>query len=272
MIRARAVLGFSLLGALCLCAFGAQSAFGAVSKNTTAVTCVPHANGLFEDAHCDTKAPLVGNFEHEAIANGNETEIGITNEKTAEKTTKSTSATLKGVLGGVELKIECTKVANGTGKSFIRNTEVAATKSHEVHGTLHIIIDTCTVSKPANCTVGPVTIHITYIGVDGLGAEKNTMGLEVKPAVGTNLASFTLEGEKCALKGKAIEVKGTAIATGAPNPKEKHSGATIKFEPGNEMSKLEIGEKPAEFTATFTSNMVNAKKETENPIALTTTT
>jgi hypothetical protein len=275
MIGRRAAIGLSLLSVLMFCALAVQSASAAESKNTTAVTCVAKAESEFEDAHCDNKVKVAktGSFEHVAIANGTETEIHITNEKTAENTTKPTTGTLKGILGGVELKIECTKVVTDpTNKSFIRNTDVAATKEHKVDGTAAVIFEGCTVNKPANCSIKSITTSSKFVGVDGLGPEKNTMGLEFKPDVGLNFASFTLEGEKCALKGKAIEVKGTAIATGQPNPKEKWTGATIKFEPGNEMQKLEIGEKPAEFSATFTSNMVNAKGETESPIALTTTT
>jgi hypothetical protein len=273
MFGRRALAGLSLLSALLFCALVAQGASAAESKNTTAVTCVSVENGFFEDAHCDTKLPsATGKFEHAAIANGTETEIHITNEKTAEKTTKPTAATLKGILGGVELQIECTKVVtDATNKSFVRNTEPVA-KEHKVDGTAAVIFEGCTAKKPANCTVAKITTSSKFIGVDGVGAEKNTMGLEFKPDVGTNFASFTLEGEKCALKGKAIEVKGSMIATGAPNPKEKYSGATIKFEPGNEMEKLEIGEKAAEFTATFTTSSVGSCGETENPIALTTST
>ncbi len=94
------------------------------------------------------------------------------------------------------------------------------------------------------------------------------MGLEFTPdPPGTPFAEIPLEGEKCALKGKTLAVTGTMIATGTPNPSEKHSGATTVFT--NEMTKetLKIGEGPAEFSSKTTISMTGGA-----PIALTTVT
>jgi hypothetical protein len=272
MIGRRAVLGLSLLSALVFCALAAQGASAAEAKNTTAVTCVEKAKGFFEDAHCDTKLPTpTGNFEHVAIELNTETEIHVTNEKTAEKTTQSTPVTTKLVFGGVEVHVECTKVVTDTkNKSFIRNTE-PITKEHKVDGTIAVIFEGCTVKKPANCTIKSITFAAKFVGVEELGPNHDTHGLEFKPD-GVAFSSKVLEGEKCPLKGKAIEITGSMIATGTPSPKEKHSGATWIFEPGNEMQKLEAGGKAAEFKATLTPSMVNSEGKTENPIALTTTT
>ncbi len=276
MIGHRTAIGLSLLGALLICAFAAQSASAAEAKNTTAVTCVKGAgNKDFKDAHCDEKvAEGTGEFGHVAIANGVETEIETTNAKTAEKTTKSTNATLKGTLAGAVLHIECETVANdAANKSFIRNTEVAVSKEHKVDGTSAVVFSNCKVLKPLNCTVGTITVSSKVKGVEGLGAGKNEMGLEFSSdGAGKEKNAFaviTLAGEKCAVKGIEFEVKGTAIATGTVAPTEKHSGATLVFANEKEMQKLEIGGKEAEFKGTFTTTM---KEAGGNPIAGTTTT
>ncbi len=69
MIGRRAVIGLSLLSALLVCAFAAQSASAIVTKhslNTTMVTCakVPDGKQQFAEPHCDTDALGKGNFAH----------------------------------------------------------------------------------------------------------------------------------------------------------------------------------------------------------------
>jgi hypothetical protein len=273
MIRRRAIVGLSLLSALLLCAFATQSASAAEAKNTTAGTCVEGGgNKDFEDAHCDKFVGSgKGKFGHIVIPANTETEVHLTNEKTAEKTTKSTPATFKYSLGGVEVHIECTAVSMDlSSKSFVRNTEPES-KVHKVDGTAGVIFENCTVKKPANCTVKNITSAAKFVGVEGLGSKGNEMAFEFKPDGSEVFAAFTAEGPACAAKGKTCEVKGTAIATGTPLASEKYSGATVTFSNANEMEKLEAGGKSAEFTGSFT---VSAAKggETEAPISVTTTT
>jgi hypothetical protein len=77
----------------------------------------------------------------------------------------------------------------------------------------------------------PIERRFLFEGVEKLGVNKDTMGVEFKgdPNESEPIFALTLENkgaEKCALAGKKLEVFGTAIATGKPSPKEKHSGAT----------------------------------------------
>jgi hypothetical protein len=219
-----------------------------------------------------------GKFEHsKPLANGTQTEIHVTNEKTAEATTKSTPGVFKGTVLATALEIECTKVETDTSNiSYIENSGTEL--KHKVNGTSAVIFNGCTVKKPTNCVVKPITVSSKFKGVDGLANPKGGMGLEFEADTNGIFSEFTIEDNgtgKCALKGQKIQVVGTAIATGAPKNEAtvKHSGATVKFSPLEEMQKLEIkgSGKPAEFTATFTTNMVT-NGVTENPIALTTTT
>jgi hypothetical protein len=277
MIGRRAIAGLSLLSALLFCAFAAQSASATPAKNTTAVTCVKGGGALdFKDAHCDETTTVgKGEYGHEPLTNlkENKTDIHVTNEKTAEKTTQAEPATLKGELGGVILDIECKKVTSDPSvTSYIENVEEpAGSKNHNVKGTAAIIFSECKVIKPANCELKEVTTTAVFEGVEGTGPEKNTMGLAFKPDKSEIFAKFTLEGLKCPLNKSPIEVKGSAIGTGTPSPSARESGATVKFEDANEMETLEIGGKKAEFKATLTTTMVK-EGVTENPISLTTTT
>ncbi len=270
MIGHRAVIGLALLSALLVCAFAAQSASAAFvpAVNTTAFTCVPGGGKLdFKDAHCDEKVPDgTGSFGHVLIPAG-ETTISITNAKTANATTTAEPAVLKMVLGGVASEITATTL---TGEGFILNEEIpAGSKNHQVTGTVTTKYTGITINKPANCTTKEIVIKAFFKGVEKGGPEANTMGLEFTPdPAGTPFAIIPFAGEKCALKGKNLEITGTMIATGTPNPKEKHSGATLVFT--NEMTKetLKVGEGAAEFSAKKTITMAGGG----NPISLTTVT
>lgn len=265
MVGRKAVAGLSLLSALLFCAFAVQSASAAVAVNTTAFTCTSTAKVLdFSDAHCDNKVAPPSKFGHTEIAPKTKTAFTVTNAETLNETKEATSQTLKGELFGTKLEITC-KTVHGTGT--LENTEKE--KQHNVEGEGTVKFTNCEVKKPAKCTVKePIEFTSKAVGVEGLGAGKNEMGLEFKPAAGEIFVSIILEGAECALKGKPLEVKGSAIGTGKPAPTEKHAGATGTFNAEKEMEKLTIGGKPAEFIGGFTIKMA----EKEPGLSLTTTT
>ncbi len=268
MIGHRTAIGLSLLGALLICAFAAQSASAAFvpAVNTTAFTCVPEGGKKdFKDAHCDEKvADGTGKFGHELIPAG-ETTVSITNAKTEGE--GANTAVLKGVLGGVAAEITATTIG---GSGFILNEELPEkSKNHQVTGTVTAEYTGVKVVKPANCTTEKIVVKSFFKGVEKGGPEANTMGLEFTPdPEGTPFAKIPFAGEKCALKGKNLEVTGTAIATGTPNPKEKWSGATTVFTDAMTKETLKIGEGPAEFSSKTTTTMSGGG----NPISLTTVT
>lgn len=266
MIGRRAIAGLSLLSALLFCALAAQGASAAEAKNTTAFTCVKGGGSLdFEDAHCDkTTTPGKGEFGHEQIANGSKTEIEVTNEGTAESTKKSTPFTLKYKI--FTTHFECSTVS-GTGT--IENSEPAA-KEHKVSGVLNINLSKCTVISPAKCTLKePIEMKTTFTGVEGLDAEKNNMGLELKGSgAEETFVTLTFEGSECTLKGKSLAIKGAMTGTGTPAANAKESGATLSFSPENEMEALKLGTEPCEVKMSITPRM----KGGGNPISQTTTT
>jgi len=272
MTGRRAVVFFVLLVAVAAGAF-APSASAAAAKNTTAFTCVK-GGGLndFKDAHCDEKVGAgKGEYGHVAIESGKTTNVTITNEKTKNGTTETTPTTFKGTAFGVKLEGSCQTV---TGEGTFKNEEPAP-GVHTGSGTGTIKATNCKVDKPLKCTAKE-PLEIPGIGnpVEGLGAGKNEMGAELKPAKGEIFTAVTLENkgeEKCALAGKPLEVKGTAIATSALAPTEVHSGATAVLTNAMTKETLSIGGNPVEVSGTTTIRPV-VEGKVQNPLSSTTST
>ena len=270
MIGRKTTVGLSLLCALLFSAIAVQSASAAKAINTTAFTCVENAGAKdFKDAHCDEKvAEGTGKFGHVAIKNDETTEIDVTN---------TTNAVLKGKAFGAASEITCTKVASEAKKSFIHNVEHAATKQHTVTGTVIVRYTECSVQKPLKCDVKePIVVEAEFEGVEGLesGGKKDTMGVQFKAKAGKPFAAITYVNngaEACALNGKTVNVTGSAIGTGTPEPSKanKHAGATINFEHEKitATKELLLGGEAAGF-----QNQATVKMTGGNPIALTTTT
>lgn len=250
MIGRRAVVGLSLLSALLFCAFAAQSASAAVSTNTTMYTCITApGNGDFEDAHCDKRHPeKKGNFTHELIP------LNTTTEVAAEQTT---NAVLKSKVGLTATEITCTVTKNNAAESLSHNVDNAG--KHELTGVVVTEFKTCTVNKPAKCTVKePIVSRAKVVGVEKLGAGANEMGAELKGSgEEETFAEITFEGAECSLKGKTFKVKGSVIGTSpiGNTIEPKHTGGTAVFSPEKEMEKLKLGVEVAEFTVTVTQKM-----------------
>ena len=267
MIRGRSAVGLLLLCALLISAFAVQSAS---ASGTTAFQCSSGAGVKdFSDAHCDKATKEGAAYGHLDIEPGQEVEIELTNAKTKSETKETTSAVLKGVVLLTSIEITCTTVS-GSGKST--NKEIGEVMQNEGTG-LGIKYSGCTANKPTNCKVKE-SIELTgsSITVENLGGEKNEMGVEFKPKEGKPFTEIIFEGEKCALKGKAISLTGTAIATGSrgSTPSVTSSGATLVFTPEMTKETLKLGEKAAELSSTVT---INYKEEGEGfPISFTTIT
>lgn len=261
MIGRRVAVALSLVCSLLICAITAQSALGAAATNTTAVTCTEGAVVKdFSDAHCDNKVQSGGKFGHTGIANGVKTEVSVTNTKTKNNTTEATPAIFKFTSFGVKHEVTCT-VVSGTGT--LENTEPSANK-HQVKGTITAELDKCTVNKPAGfgCEVKqPIKVTSNVEGVEGLGALKNEMGLEFKPA------PIEIVIANC-LFSAVVEITGTAIGTGTPPPTAKHSGATNVFTNAMTKETLVYGGNPAEISSSTTVTT----KTGGSPVALTTAT
>lgn len=265
MMGRRAAVGLSLVCSLLICAFAAQTAFGAAATNTTAVTCTEGAGSKdFSDAHCDTSVGAEkGKFGHTALKAGESIEVSVTNAKTQNNTTEANPAIQKGSLFGVKSEITC-KTVSGSGS--LENKESG--KEHKITGSITAEFTSCTVNKPAGfgCKVKePITVKSSVEGVEGLGAGKNEMGLEFKPSEGETFAEITLTS--CIFAG-TFKVTGTAIGTGNPAPTAKHSGTTNVFT--NAMTKETL--KMAGAAAEISSATTVTTKTGGSPVALTTTT
>ena len=269
----RAILGLSLLCALLFCALAAQSASAAPGKNTTAFTCVENG-GIkdFQDPHCDKKIEAGGGkFGHVLIPLNATTEITVTNAKTKNKTLESSPTVFKFKFAGEEVEISC-KTVHGLGT--LHNVEPFL-KEHKVTGTLTIKVTECKVEKPAKCTVKePIEFKTEFEGVEGLGPEANTHGIEFRPHVGGGgaLVTIAFEGLECVLSGKVAPVVGTMIATGTPTPEEKHSGATLKFTKEMTKETLTVDKQPAEHSGGLTLRMAPIGGQEQSPISFTTVT
>jgi hypothetical protein len=283
MIGHKTALGLSLLCALAFCAIATSSAsagFGTKALNTTAFTCDKAKlvdKGEFKDGHCDEKEEnpkdTKGIYDHwPIIAKVNEkTTIEATSKDTATKTTAHASTTIKFETEKGPVEITCKEAVRPGENSYIENEQKE--NKHTVTGTLEVDFVKCEVKKPAKCVVDePIGFQAKFEGVEELGPNKNTMGVEFMgdPDPDSPFMSITLKNkgiEACEFKGLTFDIDGTAIATGAPNPSLKHSGATWKFEPKNEMQTLTVAGMNAELTTTLTPAMLN-----EYAIPLTTLT
>jgi hypothetical protein len=290
MTGRRAVIGLSLLSALFVCAFAAQSASALVttkSNNTTAFTCVEKdgtTNKDFKDEHCDEAVPSpTGKFEHKVIPLNTTTEIGGTNEKTANGTTTSTPAVLKGTLAGLKVTITCTTVKNNEKNSVVHNVEPVA-KQHTFTGFIETEFTNCTVTGLSKCVVSePIVSKANVHGVEGFKGpkeEEKAMGIEFEGAGAEKLfASITFTDtaeKKCPLKNQTFPVNGTVVGTNGPTAESKqdnkHSGSTLTFQDLTgkvKMQTLTLGPNAAEFTAIATPTMAGVGGK---PISMTTTT
>ncbi len=282
MIRRRAVIGLSLLSALLVCAFAAQSASALkppTSANTTAFTCVKGAGKDFKDAHCDEAVPQTGEFGHVAIANDTTTEIDLTNSAVTESTKKSEPAIFTATIALSKIEIECLKVKSIVKTSTVHNVEPVS-KQHTFTGTIETEFSECNVKKLTKCVVSePLIFKFNVHGVEGMEGpkgEKNAMGIEfVGDGPEELIGSITLTNkgaEACSLHNKTFPISGSMIATNGPTTESKqdnkHSGSTLVFTPKFKMQTLRLGPNSAEFHGILTPTMAGGG----NPIAMTTTT
>jgi hypothetical protein len=264
MTARKSILGLSLLAVLAFCAIAAQGASAAWKEatNTTAITCGPSGGSLdFSDSHCDKQVPEgTGSFGHVEIAKDTSTDIeiaGVGNSR------------LKAKAAGLKVNIACKKaLTDPTPTSFIKNTEPEA-NIHKVNGTVAVTFEDCKEEgelAALGCQpVEPITVASVFKGVEE--PEKGTMALEFTPDGSENFAELTYKAG-CLIGTGPFPVKGSMKGTPAGvEPNQRWSGATVKFEPGNEMESLKFGGEKAEFEATFTMKMKEG-----NPIALTTPT
>jgi hypothetical protein len=253
MIGRRAMAGLSLLCALLVCAFAAPSA----SAGTTAFTCVEKAKeGDFTDAHCGKQVKAgEGSFAHAAIEANKETEISLSNEKTASETKEAQPFNFSGTLSGITVGFSCSTVS---GSGTLTNEE-SKEKVMQTTGNAIIQATKCTVSKPAKCTVGEPFTWDTHFKTYEKGAE---MGIEFTPKNGEQFGFWEMLGSECTLKGMKIAIEGSFKGTLGGTTEGK--GATIGLTEAS-TANLTWGGKPYVLTGSMTPSM-----KAGNPITFTT--
>lgn len=230
----------SIIGALALCAlcFGAVGVANASAENITAYICTEAGAGSpYADSHCTTKTG--GNFKTVELT-----------EPTKFTSTSTGTATLAVTIAGNEIEIVCHEWdATGT----VTNEGTA-----KVSG-LMITYSTCTVPKPAGCTIPEGKITTTSLKATASMANKeDTNSSELfEPEEGTTFASITFEGcTNSSFNGtKKVTGKATALVDGSEITTEGTAGGELKF--GGQV-------------ATFNSTGHTVKDGTDETIALET--
>lgn len=189
------VAGLCMLSALLVGAFAAQSA-SAVTKGTTAFTCVTDAAGTFKGDHCLTTGSASPS-KHVAIAEETTTKTTTTNANTASETTASEPGILKITIAGTPLEM----VASVTvGEGSLTNKK-AASGEHYIHATGTLTATNVEVTKPEGKECRVFTDNNSVKGEEGvihtvpLTATTEGQGdsLKIQPNEGTTFGTFFIE-------------------------------------------------------------------------------
>jgi len=218
----KTVIGLALVCALVLSALGAQAASAA--SNQTIFECTKSATTkTFSDAHCDNESGTL-EYGHKVFPSA-ATAISLTNGKTKNATTESTTAVMKVPLvkGFKNVEITCTTVS-GTGTAL--NSASGAEMKGSGSGTINF-----TNAGGANCSTNQAgcTAKVNPVGasaetVDIAAAE---MGLKFFPTTGGVFATVKFEGTCGMAALGALNVEGSVIATAGGVPNGKGATAVI---------------------------------------------
>jgi len=211
------------LCALCALLAGLIAAQTASAIGTTAFTCKEKASpggAGFSKAHCKPSDHVTSEatFEHASIANGVETELGISNSSTPLEPLPEFA--MKTSVAGIEVEL-VSKLVSGSG---VGGNVTPAELTHEVVATGTIVFSSAALTKPAGCilrekeggSLGQVTTK-------KLRVHDVEMTLHFEPAAGEVFLEFFLEGPECPefLRGTK-QITGSISTTGI-------EGATIRF-------------------------------------------
>lgn len=260
MTGRRAVTGFSLLCALLFCAFAAPNALAV--KGTTMYACESGVkNADYKDAHCNEKVTAgTGSFGHVEIKPVTETQVSVTNGKTAENTTKSTSLVIsvKELLTKENVEIVCESVTSGTGAAtHLENKEA---KPMEAEGPTELKYEKCKMPVPAGevCKVKEPIVVKANIKTKVIKEVPEEMGLETSPTAKEFLSTISIEENvagKCTNLAKASPYAFNGTTIGTPGGTATGRGATMSTTAGTTEKTLILGGKAAVLTSTITTSM-----------------
>jgi hypothetical protein len=270
------LIGIAMLCAVGVCAAMAPASVAAVAHGTTAFTCKPEpkpgAGSVgFSDEHCTVAATGTNvHFIHQAITTIAPDFVSATNSGT----TETIPAKMKGSIGGVAWEAEAAGYITCENGATLANLTNGLTKQMFADGRYCGEFNEVKVTNPANCSVNNNKIQTllgalwsTRVEINKAGEEQMWVEFEAEPPGKTVIAKFEFQGAACGLKGKVVEVTGSAKAN-VQNDKEGLLGSTLKFTTKTTGETLKANGAKAEFEGTFTPRMEEG--EETDPIALTT--
>jgi hypothetical protein len=230
----KAAVGLVVLCALGVTAFAAPAA----SANTASECEFVKSGASFSDEHCLTASSGAG-FKHAPIAAHSPMNVSVTNNKTAGATAAAATIKLKGVTSGVPTEIQCT-TAGGSG--VMENTEESSVMFTDGIGTVEF--SGCTVTVPIKgCVVAGNAFKTKQLFALTKGLTKQ---VKLEPAVGTELASITVESCSVAPLNHTFPVTGSLILdTSGATASSTHAGITTQ-------STLKMGGQNAGLEGAFT--------------------
>jgi len=250
----------SLLCALIFCAVAAPSALAA--KGTTMYACESGAKiADYKDAHCDEKVTAgTGPFGHVEIKPLMETQVSVTNEKTASATSKSTNMSLfvKEILPKEDIGIVCEVVTSGTGAAtHLENKEV---KGMEAEGTTELKYEKCKVAIPIGevCKVKEPIVIKSNVKTKVIREAPEEMGLETSATPKDWFSLIVIEENvagKCTALTKSSPYASAGSTIGTPGGTVNGRGATVMTTQATTEKTLIVNGKPAALTSTTTIKM-----------------
>lgn len=221
MIRSKIAIVMFSAAALCVCAVAVtNSATADTQKGTIWEECLKNPTNKTVTQYTDATCATAGNGGYYWSPT---TTIHL---KKLKNTAKSPTV-LKATIAGVTVEIQCT-TDSGEGEA----EETVVEESPEIRiAELALTYEECSVTKPAGkgCTVAGGTFTTgSLVGETVPGATK----IKYVPASGTTIATITIEGASCPVKGaKPLTGSETAVyeAEGAEEEFTEASGSELKL-------------------------------------------
>lgn len=270
------IIGLVMLCAASVCAAVVPASASAAAHGTTAFTCTPepkpNAGSVgFSDEHCKVAATGTNvKFVHKTITTIAPDFVSATNSGT----TETIPAKMKGSIGGVAWEAEAGGYTTFENGATLANLTSGVTKQMFADGRYGGEFNEVHITNPANCSVKNNRIETllgalwtTKVEINKAGEEEMWVEFEAEPPGKTVIAKFELQGATCALKGKNVEVTGSAKAN-VQNEKGGLLGSTLTFTTKTTGETLKANGAKAEFEGTFTPRLDEG--EETDPIALTT--
>jgi hypothetical protein len=185
--RALTAFGLALVASLALSALATGSASAATQYWNV---CKEGGNGTYLDSVCSEEAIPSGSGGY-----------GLSRlwagTPTSSVMTGTTGFTLSWTLSGIKVQVNCSQAAEGTVENPVGGGAGA--------GKFNLTLKNCTVVKPSNCTVGPISMSLNSTATEFGGKP----AVKFAPSEGVVLFTLNLQGSKCVFGGTYFEISGS---------------------------------------------------------------